>query len=131
VNLRSTSDSGKGDGEMELSEKQTGIRTELIQPGIGPGEDPGLARLLRDTLESGVISLVEGLSGGETLWTNKRDLHDALACEAGFAAQKQEPFECTLQTARGTLVHRAIERLLLDKNPRSPFDRAWSGRGER
>ncbi len=107
-----------------LNDRQQQILDTLVASGLGQEEEPGLATLLRDTLESGLGPLVQTLPPGERLWASKYDIQEALTCEAGFAARKQEPFEWTPATARGTLIHRAIERSILGTNHLSPFDLA-------
>lgn len=90
----------------------TSVQRRTFDGLIGSGERPvfphDLAQRLRDRIEEAV----RALELSEPLWIGKERLNDLGRCEGLFQAGvmgERPPFEHTLKTAAGTLLHRAIE----------------------
>ena len=93
---------------MEL----TSVQRRTLEGLIGVGERPlfaaGLAVRLRDRIEEAV----HDLELPEPLWLGKGRLNDHARCEGLFQAGllgEGPPFEHSLKSAAGTLLHKAIE----------------------
>lgn len=83
-----------------------------------PTFDDGLAADLRAHLDSVLAGLHEGpdaypLTPDQRsrlpLWVAKHDLRVVHECEGLYVAESRQPFEWTVATAVGTIVHKAIE----------------------
>ena len=73
---------------------------------------PGsFANELRNDAEAALAGLVDAARGidGRGLWVSKRDLAGVFGCEARHLAESDTPFEWSVPTARGTLLHKAVE----------------------
>jgi hypothetical protein len=79
---------------------------------IGTEERPVFAADLRQRLVDRIESAARELELGEPLWLGKEALNQLARCEGRFAARLERedpPFEHSLNTAAGVLVHKAIE----------------------
>ncbi|WP_323671140.1 PD-(D/E)XK nuclease family protein [Candidatus Poriferisodalis multihospitum] len=66
---------------------------------------------LRAEAEAALAGLI-GAAGdidSRGLWVSKRDLAGVFGCEARHLADSDAPFEWTVPTARGTVLHKAVE----------------------
>ena len=81
--------------------------------GTRPEFDPGLRDELRARLEDRLEPLVELIGSDaiddEIIFLSKFTLTQVLGCERKFMADRSEPFEWSPPTARGTVMHKAIE----------------------
>ena len=81
--------------------------------GARPEFEPGLRDELRAGLEDRLEPLVEHIGSNafdnDTLFLSKFTLTQVLGCERKFMAGRSEPFEWSPPTARGTVMHKAIE----------------------
>jgi hypothetical protein len=85
-----------------------------------PRYEPRLREELRARLEdelSGLATLLDGPA-----FVTKRDLGDVLACEAHHLAQLATPFEWNVATARGVVVHRAIQLGVFRRDAPPPLE---------
>ncbi len=66
---------------------------------------------LRNEAEAALGGLVDAARNidGRGLWVAKRDLAGVFGCEARHLAGADTPFEWTVPTARGTVLHKAVE----------------------
>lgn len=109
--------------ELELSPKQAEILDALRMPADErPSFDSGLAEELRAELVEGTTAVAEGLGEGERLFVNKQKLKVAHMCEGLTYSQDREIFSWTPAKARGTLAHRAIERVFGSGYRLAPLD---------
>jgi len=79
---------------------------------IGTEERPVFAADLRQRLVDRIEGAARELELGEPLWLGKEALNQLARCEGRFAARlerEEPPFEHSLNTAAGVLVHKAIE----------------------
>ena len=79
---------------------------------IGTEERPVFAADLRQRLVDRIEGAARELELGEPLWLGKEALNQLARCEGRFAARLERedpPFEHSLNTAAGVLVHKAIE----------------------
>ena len=93
---------------MEMTAVQRRTFEGLIGTGERPAFPPDLAQRLRDRIEQAV----RGLESTQQLWLGKEPLNDHARCEGLFAADilgEKPPFEHSLKSAAGTLLHRAVE----------------------
>lgn len=74
-----------------------------------PAFDPELRDELRAELEEGVAEVAAGLDPERPMRINKHALASVHGCEAKWLAEADEPFVVTPATARGTVVHKAVE----------------------
>ena len=78
-----------------------------------PEFDPSLRDELRVHLEDRLEPLLERIGADsfddDNLFLNKFALTQVLGCERKFLAQRSEPFAWSPPTARGTVMHKAIE----------------------
>lgn len=112
--------------DSALTPRQRNILEHLIDYG---GERPvfasDLAERLRERLESGLGPLVAARGPDASQWRlTKRVLTEVRTCEGLHVARREEPFEWSTAIARGSLAHRAIERLLIDARARPPLEQA-------
>ena len=81
--------------------------------GARPEFEPGLRDELRAGLEDRLEPLVERIGSDafddDVLYLSKFMLAQVLGCERKFMAERAEPFEWSPPTARGTIMHKAIE----------------------
>lgn len=110
----------------ELTPRQRNILDHLIDfGGQRPRFEPDLAERLRARLESGLAPLLAARHPDAGPWRlTKRTLTEVRTCEGLHVARRDEPFEWSTAIARGSLAHRAIERLLIDKRARPPLEQA-------
>ncbi|MGE3620613.1 MAG: PD-(D/E)XK nuclease family protein [Acidimicrobiia bacterium] len=97
-----------------MSEEPTPVQRDVLEalgsrPHERPTFDPRLREWLRDDLDAGLGPLLDGLDGDRQLWLSKHDLGAVHGCEAAYLADRDEPFEWTTATARGTVAHKAVE----------------------
>ena len=66
---------------------------------------------LRDRAEDALAGLVDTARALDSrgLWVAKRDLAGVFGCEARYLADSDAPFEWSVPTARGTVLHKAVE----------------------
>jgi hypothetical protein len=79
---------------------------------IGTGERPVFATDLRQRLIDRIEGAARELELQEPLWLGKEALNQLARCESRFAARlegEDPPFEHSVNTATGVLVHKAIE----------------------
>jgi PD-(D/E)XK nuclease superfamily len=79
---------------------------------IGTGERPLFASDLRQRLVDRIEGAARELELPEPLWLGKEALNQLTRCEGRFAARllgEDPPFEHSINTASGVLVHKAIE----------------------
>ncbi len=96
-----------------LNPAQRRVFELLRRPGVGDGAAPvpaGLAEGLAARLE-GALADVVGHLGGERLVVTKHDLARIHTCERHYLGTRPR-FEWTPRTARGSLVHKAIQLTL-------------------
>ncbi len=78
-----------------------------------PEFDPSLGDELRDHLEEGTEPLLETIASkafdDDRLFLSKYMLAQSLGCERKFLAEREQPFAWSPATARGTILHKAIE----------------------
>lgn len=95
---------------MELTPRQHEIRETLL--GLGqerPTFDAGIADELRARLELDLQSI----DFREKMVVGKHAIQTVLDCEGRYRSSLYEPFAWTVQTVRGKVAHRAIERLVI------------------
>lgn len=109
-----------------LTPRQRNILDHLIDfGGERPTFEADLADRLRTRLEAGLAPLVASRRPDAGTWRlTKRSLIEVRTCEGLHMARRQEPFEWSTAIARGSLAHRAIERLLIDAGSRPPLEQA-------
>jgi hypothetical protein len=93
---------------MQLTDPQRRTLDRLI----GTGERPVFAEDLRQRVVDRVESAARELELADPLWVGKETLNHLARCEGRFVAKLQgedPPFEHSLTTAAGVLVHKAIE----------------------
>jgi hypothetical protein len=93
---------------MQLTEPQRRTLDRLI----GTGDRPVFAADVRQRLVDRIEGAARELELAEPLWIGKETLNHLARCEGRFAAKLQRedpPFEHSLTTAAGVLVHKAIE----------------------
>ena len=90
-----------------------------------PEFDPGLRDELRERLEARLEPLIARIESndfdGDTLFLSKFTLTRVLGCERKFLAERSEPFGWSPPTARGTVMHKAIELSLHWRGESSPL----------
>ncbi len=76
-----------------------------------PAYRGSFAAELRNEAEAALAGLVDAARGtdGRGLWVSKRDLAGVFGCEARHLADADSPFAWTVPTARGTVLHKAVE----------------------
>ena len=93
--------------------------------GDRPEFDRGLRDELRSLLEERLEPLVEPIGsdglGDDVLYLSKFMLTQVLGCERKFTAERSEPFEWSAPTARGTVMHKAIELSVHWRGESSPL----------
>lgn len=110
---------------MRLNPAQQQILDEL-----GATERPTFRDDLRDhlrhELETALTSVAKRLtavSGNDTiLYLSKHRLNQVHGCEQRFVAEEAVPFSWTVASARGTVVHKAIELLVGRRGNPTPLD---------
>ncbi len=80
-----------------------------VPPDDRPQFDAGLRHELRAHLESALVPLADQLGGDDTLWVSKHLLSQVHGCQARLLADEAAGFEWSIPTARGTVVHKAVE----------------------
>jgi len=84
---------------------------------------PELAVELRTELEARLAPVVGALDDGDRLFVTKAKLRDALTCEGlAYGRDHDTGFEWSTRVARGTLGHRAIQRLVVGRYAQTPID---------
>ena len=90
-----------------------------------PMFDPDLRDELRSRLEERLEPLVELIESDSfddnTLYLSKYMLSQVLGCERKFLAERSEPFEWSPPTARGTVMHKAVELSVHWRGESSPL----------
>ncbi len=66
---------------------------------------------LRDRAQDALGGLTDAARATHSrgLWVSKRDLAGVFGCEARYLADNDTPFEWSVPTARGTVLHKAVE----------------------
>lgn len=90
-----------------------------------PEFDPGLRDELRSHLEDRLEPLAQHIRDdsfdGDNLYLSKYTLTQVLGCEQKFLAERSEPFAWSPPTARGTVMHKAIELSVHWRGDSSPL----------
>ena len=93
--------------------------------GERPTFDAGLRDELRNLLEERLEPLVAAIESDrfddDVLFLSKFKLSQVLGCEQRFLAQRSEPFQWSPPTARGTVMHKAIELSVHWRGESSPL----------
>ena len=103
---------------MELTDPQRRTMEQLIGTGARPSFPADLPQRLRDRIEESV----RGLELRDQLWLGKEKLNDHVRCEGKFHATisgEAPPFEHSVKSASGVLLHKAIE---VEVGSRDPLD---------
>ncbi|WP_420446578.1 PD-(D/E)XK nuclease family protein [Candidatus Poriferisodalis sp.] len=84
------------------------VRTPSQQRPVYPND---FAAELRQQSEDALAELVETARqlDNRGVWISKRDLAGVFGCEARYLADADTPFEWSVPTARGTVLHKAVE----------------------
>ena len=66
---------------------------------------------LRSRAEDALAEMVDAAHALDSrgMWVSKRDLAGVFGCEARYLAESDAPFEWSVPTARGTVLHKAVE----------------------
>ena len=105
------------EGECVVSDSQNILnpaQQEVIEHLGAPQKDrpsfgTDLKQHLRKALETAVAHCMEELPNDESIFLSKHRLSQVHGCEEKFLAEEDEDFEWQVATARGTIVHKAIE----------------------
>ena len=105
------------EGECVVSDSDNNLnpaQQEVIENlGASPKDRPSfgadLKQHLRKALETAVAHCIEEVPKDESLFLSKHRLAQIHGCEKKFLAEENEDFEWQVATARGTIVHKAIE----------------------
>jgi hypothetical protein len=103
---------------VELTPRQREIRETLL--GLGeerPTFDAGIADGLRARLERDL----ESIDFREKMVVGKHAIQAVLDCEGRYRSSLYEPFAWSVQTVRGKVAHRAIERLVIRTDRENPL----------
>ena len=118
---RGVQDSTAAPDPEPLNPAQQAVLNEL---GASAGERPefpdDLRHHLRAALETAVEPHLDDLPEGEDLYLNKHRLAMVHGCEARFLAEEDVPFEWRVPTARGSVVHKAVELAVNWRGPVAP-----------
>jgi PD-(D/E)XK nuclease superfamily protein len=106
-----------------LTPAQLRVLDELMATGLQrPEFDADLPVRLRDELESGLAPVADQLGVGELSLVSKSRLAQVHACEAHYLASAEGGFAWNLHTARGTVVHKALELSVAARGDVPPLD---------
>jgi hypothetical protein len=102
------------DLDLEVPSVLNPAQTEVLEvlgarPGERPSFDPRLRDWFREELEEALRPLAADLPKGEVLVLSKHLLGTLHRCEGLFLAQEADDFAWSVQNARGTVAHKAIE----------------------
>ena len=84
--------------------------------------DPSVVADIEQQLHAALAPLQGRFTREKPLRVNKHGLATVHGCEKHHVAQKAEPFAWSVNTVRGTIVHKAIELLLNWDGPVTPAD---------
>jgi hypothetical protein len=76
-----------------------------------PTFEPDIADVLRHRIESALGELTT-----DGVWVNKAVLHHVLTCEGLYLSERDAGFCWSAASVRGTLTHRAIEKMILHRH---------------
>jgi hypothetical protein len=108
--------------DVELNPAQQRVVDELFgRSAARPTFARDLPVRLRDALENALEPIASRLGRGE-LWVSKARLQRILACEQHDQSENEAGFEWSPATARGTVVHRALELLINLPTDTPPLD---------
>lgn len=79
------------------------------RPGERPVFDAALRHDLRAELDEGLAAVAAVIDPRQPLWVTKRSLETVHGCEGRHLADATGGFAWTAMTARGTIVHKAVE----------------------
>jgi hypothetical protein len=109
--------------EKELTPKQEQVLVVLRAAERGrPAFAPDISTRLDARLSAGLEDVAATLEPGSRMSVSKYDLHSVFVCEGLYQAQLYDPFAWSLDNVRGTVVHRAIERLIMSEYSLAPVD---------
>ena len=117
---------GRSVDTSSLNDRQIQILNEVL--GRGSPDRPewprGWGRELRAAVTTELLSLTGDLPDGAYIRLDKFTLSEVLACEGRHQANEalQGPFQWDVPKVRGTVAHRAMERLVLVPNCSDPLD---------
>jgi len=113
--------SGTPTDPQPLNPAQQAVLDELGSSADERPEFPDdLRHHLRAALETAVEPYLDDLPTDQDLYVNKHRLATVHGCEARFVAEQDEPFEWRVPTARGTVVHKAVELAVNWRGPIEP-----------
>jgi hypothetical protein len=115
-------DDGDHTPSITLNPAQEHVLTQL---GAKPMERPEFSievqQLLKRRLEETAQIFSDDIPPNEVLFINKHQLTQIMGCEKRHLAEKDEKFEWSIPTARGTLSHKAIELSVFWHGPKDPL----------
>lgn len=108
--------------EEDLNPLQHEVLMSLRIPDGWHPLDPHVVAGVEQQLADALAPLKGRFTREKPLRVNKHALSTVHGCEKHHVAQKNEPFAWTVNTVRGTIVHKAIELLLNWDGPVTPAD---------
>lgn len=109
------------DSPSPLTPSQQETLDRIRPPADERPSYPSTLRMeLRTALEGGVADVVDHLT--EPLWVAKRSLAAVNGCEASFQADQAVRFSYNTATARGQILHKAVELFVHMPGTRPPLD---------
>ena len=98
------------DSDNNLNPAQQEVIEHLGAPSKDrPSFGTDLKQHLRRALDAAVAHYIEEIPKDESIFLSKHRLAQIHGCEKKFLAEENEDFEWQVATARGTIVHKAIE----------------------
>ncbi len=95
---------------MKLNPSQINVLEQLgAKLEERPEFNDDLQRLLKTELEERSRELSSAIPSNETLFISKYHLNQIMRCENQFKYEREQQFEWSVPTARGTISHKAIE----------------------
>lgn len=105
----------------QLNPAQRRVLAELRGEGEErPSFDPGLGGHLRQRLENEISKMAAGLD--KPLWASKAALSRVLSCESYHIGEEQAGFSWSTSTARGSVIHKAVQLSVGWKGPRNALE---------
>ena len=108
--------------EEALNPAQEHVLESLRIPDGWHPIDPSVIQDVEDMLLAALAPLKGRFTREKPLRVNKHGLATVHGCERHHVAQKKAPFDWSVNTVRGTIVHKAVELLLNWHGPVTPAD---------